>query len=157
MIMKRNALIFILIFISASSLFALSKEEINSENIASLLLDAGFKAYVDDEGDVTVHDEYDMKYWIIHYPEENMLFIQSGWNAKDGIDSEKAYPLVNESNRTLFLIRCWYDPVSRAFYADYDFHYPKEGLNDALLIDILAIFFESSDEYTDYLIGENAI
>ena len=84
--MKRNALIFILIFISASSLFALSKEEINSENIASLLLDAGFKAYVDDEGDVTVHDEYDMKYWIIHYPEENMLFIQSGWNAKDGID-----------------------------------------------------------------------
>ena len=155
--MKRVAIVLVLMLCAVSSLFAVAAEDVSSENIATMLSEAGYNAWVDVEGDVTVTDQYGMEYWIMAYPEENRLWIQSGWTAADEITSRDAYNLVNESNRNLFFARCWYEPVSRTFYADYDFLYPSSGLDADFLASFLEEFFLAADIFTDYLIGEGAL
>lgn len=155
--MKRVAIVLVLTLCAVSSLFAVSAEDVSSESIATMLSEAGYNAWIDEEGDVTVTDQYGMEYWIMAYPEENRLWIQSGWTASDEITSKDAYSLVNESNRNLFFARCWYEPMSRTFYADYDLLYPSSGLDADFLASFLEEFFLAADIFTDYLIGEGAL
>lgn len=148
--MKRLILALILLTVTIISTYSISPDE-----IAAMLPEYG--AYVDEDGDVSFNDQYGMEYWIAtDYPEEGMLYIQSGWIAAPDVTSAKAYELVNESNRTMFLIRCYYEPLSRSFYADYLMPY-NENMDAALLSATVEDFLEECDIFTDYLIGEEAL
>ena len=155
--MKKICIAIFLLFASLSSLLAIPSGEISSESLALLLSDNGCTAYVDEEGDVTVEDQYGMEYWIMHFPSERRIWIQSGWAAADGVRNADASRLVNECNNLLLLIRCFYSSMYRTFYCDYDLYYGEDGLDDALFVSIMQTFFEQADIYTDYLIGEDAI
>ncbi len=156
--MKKILLSFIIVLVSVSaSLSAIPASDVSSESIAALLYGNGYSAYVDEDGDVTVEDQYGMDYWIIPYADENRIWIQSGWSAADDVKSSDANRIVNECNNNLFLIRCSYSSMYRTFYCDYDFCYSDSGFDDALLISIIDYFFSQADIYTDYLIGEGMI
>ena len=154
---RKTLIIFATAFLLISPLAAMSGEEVNAENLTALLSDAGYESYIDEDGDTAFKDQYGMEYWIIAYPEENRIWIQSCWLASDDITSREAYGLVNESNRNLLFARCWYEPMVRTFYCDYDLMYPADGLDDDLLISMVNNFFLAADWYTDYLLGEGAI
>ena len=154
---KIFSLISLLVVLVAVPAFALSPEEITSENLVAILSDNGYTAYVDEDGDTAVEDQYGMVYYMISYPEENRLWIQAGWTASDEVRSNDANRMVNECNSSLFLIRCFYDSMYRTFYCDYDLYYPESGLDDGFLISIIEEFFSQADLYTDYLIGEGAL
>lgn len=156
--MKKILLSFIIVLVSVSaSLSAIPASDVSSESIAALLDGNGYSAYVDEDGDVTVEDQYGMDYWIIPYADENRIYIQSGWIAADGVKSNDANRAVNECNSSFYLVRCFYEPMYGTFYCDYDFYYPEAGFDDALFMSIINIFFEQADIYTDYLIGEGMI
>lgn len=155
--MKRLIVFLMLTITVLTPLLALDAEEITPENIAVLLTEAGIHAYVDEEDDVTVTDQYGINYWIVSYPEENRLWIQSGWTAADGVTTKDAAVLCNEANNVLIMLRCWYEPLLRTFYADYDLFYPEAGVDNELLIRIVEEFLIKADIYTDYLVGEGAI
>ena len=91
---------------AVSGLSAIPAENVSADSILSLLLERGYDAALDADGDVAVYDQYGMEYWIIAYPDENRIWIQSCWLAADGITSREAYSLVNESNRNLLFARC---------------------------------------------------
>lgn len=150
--------LFILILAISACMTLGAIDEVNSENIAGLLQAAGYDAYVDDDGDVAFYDEYDMLYWATPgYPDENSVYIQSGWVAASDIKSPDAFRLTNESNRQMFTIRCYYEPLTRTFYADYIIKYPETGLDEDLFIETISSFLAEADTYTSYLIGEGAI
>ena len=155
--MRRFLLIVSIALFAVLGLSAIPAENVNADSILSLLLERGYDAALDADGDVAVYDQYGMEYWIIAYPEENRIWIQSCWLASDDITSREAYGLVNESNRNLLFARCWYEPMVRTFYCDYDLMYPADGLDDDLLISMVNNFFLAADWYTDYLLGEGAI
>ena len=155
----KKIIVFVFAFfaLSSASLFAMSAADVSSDSIVALLADNGYAAYIDGEGDVAVEDQYGMEYWIIPYPYENRIWIQSGWGAADDVKSSDANRVVNECNNNLFLIRCSYSPMYRTFYCDYDFCYSDSGFDDSLLLSIIDDFFSQADIYTDYLIGEGMI
>ena len=155
--MRRLLLVSALIAAAVSGLSAIPAEDVSSESIIALLSERGYDSYADQDGDAVVTDQYGMEYWIIAYPEEHRLWIQSGWLAADDISSRDAYSLVNESNRNLLFARCWYEPMARTFYCDYDLMYSDAGIDDDLLIALIEEFFSAADWYTDYLIGEGAM
>lgn len=155
--MKRLILIIFIVFLSLSSVSALPTADVNSENLVTILKEAGYKASIDQDGDVELLDQYDMRYWICSIPEEHRLYMQSGWNAAANISSEKAYALVNEGNRTQYLIRSWYEPLMRTFYSDYDFIYSENEFDEDLFLQMVEDFLYQADIYTDYLIGEGAL
>ena len=155
--MRKIILLLVAAFSFISPLFAISSDDVSAESIVSLLSDNGFSSYIDEDGDVTVEDQYGMEYWIMLFPEEGRLWIQSGWGASADVKSADANRIVNECNNSLYLIRCSYDPMYRTFYCDYDFYYHESGIDDGLLVSIISIFFDQADVYTDYLIGEGAI
>ena len=139
-----------------SPLFALTVGEITSESIVSLLSEAGYVSYVDEDGDVAFEDQYGMVYYIIHVPEDHRLWIQCSWYASDSIDSITAFRLMNECNSNLSIVRGWYEPMAHSFYWDYDLMYGEAGIEDALLVSVVDAFVQQSDILTDFLISEGA-
>ena len=153
--MRRIFIIMVLLLI-VSPLFALTVDEVTSENIVSLLSEAGYFAYVDEDGDVAFEDQYGMVYYIIHIPEEQRLWIQCSWYASDSIDSITAFWLMNECNSNLSIVRGWYVPIEHSFYWDYDLMYGDAGLDASLLVSVIDAFVFQSDILTDFLISEGA-
>ncbi len=155
---RKTLIIITMAFLLLSPLAAMSGEEVNAENLTALLSDAGYESYIDEDGDTAFKDQYGMEYWIIcGYPEENCLYIQSGWSASPETVSETAFKLANEGNRTMFTARCYYEPMERAFYADYTLRYSDAGIDDAALLSTVEAFLSDSDVFTDFLIGEGAM
>lgn len=137
---------------------AMAYESITAENLSSLLSSAGIVSYVDEDGDAVFQDGYGMEYWIIlDFPEKDYMIIQSAWSAADGVLPDTAVRLTNECNRMMSIIRCWYEPVARIFYADYVFPYTESGIDDEAFLMIIRDFMDESDVYTDYLIAEGAM
>ena len=137
---------------------AMDYESITAENLSSLLSGAGIVSYTDEEGDAAFQDEYGMEYWIIlDFPEKGYMMIQSAWSAADGVSADMAVRMINECNRVMSIIRCWYEPIARAFYADYVFPYTEAGFDDDAFLMIIRDFMDESDVYTDYLIAEGAM
>lgn len=137
---------------------AMAYESITAENLSSLLSSAGIVSYIDEDGDAVFQDGYGMEYWIIlDFPEKDYMMIQSAWSAADGVSPDMAARMINECNRLMSIIRCWYEPVSRTFYADYVFPYKESGIDDDAFLMIIRDFMDESDVYTDYLIAEGAM
>lgn len=152
----RKILTTIVLLAASLPLLALSCDDISSENLVSLLEDAGYTARVDEEGDVEFEDSYGMVYYIVHVPSERRLWIQCGWYASDWVDSSSAFRLMNECNSSLTVVRGWYEPLSHSFFWDYDLLYSEAGLDDDLFIYAVASFVRQSDILTDFLISEGA-
>ena len=157
--MKRIITAILAMTAAVGSLFAMTADEVSPENIVALLQDNGYDAEIDEDGDAAFYDEYGMMYWIIlDSSEKNSLLIQSGWSATDEITSRDAFRLANEGNRQMHTIRCYYEPLQRAFYADYTMLYSEEsGLDESTLLRVVEDFLEEADTYTDYLLGEGAM
>ena len=137
---------------------AMAYESITAENLSSMLSSAGIVSYTDEDGDAVFQDGYGMEYWIIlDFPEKDYMMIQSAWSAADGVSPDTAVRLTNECNRMMSIIRCWYEPVARIFYADYVFPYTESGIDDNAFLMIIRDFMDESDVYTDYLIAEGAM
>ena len=152
----RRITIIVLLLLLACPLFALSTDEITSENLVSLLSDAGYAAYVDEDGDVAFEDQYGFVYYMIHIPEDRRLWIQCSWYASDSIDSITAFRLMNECNANLAIVRGWYVPIDHTFFWDYDLLYGESGLDEGLLVSVIDAFIQQSDILTDFLISEGA-
>lgn len=139
-------------------LSAIEHEAISPEDIAELLSKAGYEAYVDQDGDAAFFDEYGMEYWIfLDSPDADQLMIQSAWAAAAGITADEANRIANESNRMVFTIRCYFEPLYRTFFADYTLPFSERGLDDEAFIKAIGSFVYESDLYTDYLIAEGAL
>ena len=133
-------------------------EAVTSESLVSILQGAGYEAFVDEEGDASFYDQYEMLYWATpDYPEENSIYIQSGWSATENVTSDEAYKIANEGNRQVFTIRCFYEPLTRTFYTDYTLRYPETELDEEVFLRTVESFLSEADTYTDYLIGEGAL
>ncbi len=154
--MKKALIVISILLAAVSPLFALDAEDVTAENIASILKNAGLDAEVDEEGDVAITDQYDYLYWIIAYPEEKRLWIESGWPAYGDVSTSDAARIVNDANSNLIMLRAWYEPVPGTFYADYDFFY-SDILDEDLLVEVVEFFLTQADVYTDYLISEEVI
>lgn len=156
--MKKCVLsILVILFMCLSQISAIAAEDVSAESLASLLSDAGYSSYVDEEGDVIFKDDYGLEYWVIaDYLEENKVFIQGAWLAEDNVTSNEANRLMNECNSKMYTIRSYYEPLSRAFFIDYALYY-GEILEDTVFLSVIADFLYESDIFTDYLIGEKAI
>ncbi len=156
--MKKIIFVSALLFLLLIPLAAMSVEDVNAENLEALFSNAGYETYIDEYGDPIITDQYGMEYWILmDYVSDGMILIQSGWGATENVTSEKAYELMNESNRMMFTIRCYYEPAKRTFYADYALPISADGIDDDVLLRSMEDFLEESDVFTDYLIGEGAM
>lgn len=139
-------------------LSAIEHGAISPEGIVELLSKAGYEAYVDQDGDAVFFDEYGMEYWIfLDYPDANQLMIQSAWAAAAGIATDEANRIANESNRMVFTIRCYFEPLYRTFFADYTLPFSERGLDDEAFIKAIDSFVYESDLYTDHLLAEGAL
>ena len=70
--MRRFLLIVSIALFAVLGLSAIPAENVNADSILSLLLERGYDAALDADGDVAVYDQYGMEYWIIAYPEEKI-------------------------------------------------------------------------------------
>ena len=139
-------------------LSAIEHGAISPEGIVELLSKAGYEAYVDQDGDAAFFDEYGMEYWIfLDYPDADQLMIQSAWAASAGVTTDEANRIVNESNRMVFTIRCYFEPLYRTFFADYTLPFSERGLDDEAFIKAIDSFVYESDLYTDHLLAEGAL
>ncbi len=139
-------------------LSAIEHGAISPEGIVELLSKAGYEAYVDQDGDAVFFDEYGMEYWIfLDYPDANQLMIQSAWAASAGVTTDEANRIANESNRMVFTIRCYFEPLYRTFFADYTLPFSERGLDDEAFIKAIDSFVYESDLYTDHLLAEGAL
>ena len=139
-------------------LSAIEHGAISPEGIVELLSKAGYEAYVDQDGDAAFFDEYGMEYWIfLDYPDADQLMIQSAWAAAAGIATDEANRIANESNRMVFTIRCYFEPLYRTFFADYTLPFSEQGLDDEAFIKAIDSFVYESDLYTDHLLAEGAL
>lgn len=139
-------------------LSAIEHGAISPEGIVDLLSTAGYEAYVDQDGDAAFFDEYGMEYWIfLGYPDADQLMIQSAWAASAGVTTDEANRIVNESNRMVFTIRCYFEPLYRTFFADYTLPFSERGLDDEAFIKAIDSFVYESDLYTDHLLAEGAL
>lgn len=152
---------FLTIIFAAMLMLPLSAIEhgaISPEGIVDLLSTAGYEAYVDQDGDAAFFDEYGMEYWIfLGYPDADQLMIQSAWAASAGVTTDEANRIVNESNRMVFTIRCYFEPLYRTFFADYTLPFSERGLDDEAFIKAIDSFVYESDLYTDHLLAEGAL
>lgn len=155
--MRKSFLLAPFLFFALFPLSALSCEDVTAVNLVPILQEAGYDAVADASGDVEFLDQYDMSYWISIDPGECHLYFSSAWAAADGINSETACRLMNESNRQFFFIRAYYDPVYRVFCCDYDLLYSEDGLDETVFLDFVRKFLDQADIYTDYLMAEGAI
>ena len=139
-------------------LSAIEHGAISPEGIVELLSKAGYEAYVDQDGDAAFFDEYGMEYWIfLDYPDADQLMIQSAWAAAAGIATDAANRIANESNRMVFTIRCYFEPLYKTFFADYTLPFSEQGLDDEAFIKAIDSFVYESDLYTDHLLAEGAL
>ena len=139
-------------------LSAIEHGAISPEGIVELLSKAGYEAYVDQDGDAVFFDEYGMEYWIfLDYPDADQLMIQSAWAASAGVTTDEANRIANESNRMVFTIRCYFEPLYRTFFADYTLPFSERGLDDEAFIKAIDSFVYESDLYTDHLLAEGAL
>ena len=139
-------------------LSAIEHGAISPEGIVELLSKAGYEAYVDQDGDAAFFDEYGMEYWIfLDYPDADQLMIQSAWAAAAGIATDEANRIANESNRMVFTIRCYFEPLYKTFFADYTLPFSEQGLDDEAFIKAIDSFVYESDLYTDHLLAEGAL
>ncbi len=139
-------------------LSAIEHGAISPEGIVDLLSTAGYEAYVDQDGDAAFFDEYGMEYWIfLGYPDADQLMIQSAWAASAGVTTDEANRIANESNRMVFTIRCYFEPLYRTFFADYTLPFSERGLDDEAFIKAIDSFVYESDLYTDHLLAEGAL
>ena len=152
---------FLTIIFAAMLMLPLSAIEhgaISPEGIVDLLSTAGYEAYVDQDGDAVFFDEYGMEYWIfLDYPDADQLMIQSAWAASAGVTIDDANRIANESNRMVFTIRCYFEPLYRTFFADYTLPFSERGLDDEAFIKAIDSFVYESDLYTDHLLAEGAL
>ena len=108
--------------------------------------------------DAVFFDEYGMEYWIfLDYPDADQLMIQSAWAASAGVTTDEANRIANESNRMVFTIRCYFEPLYKTFFADYTLPFSERGLDDEAFIKAIDSFVYESDLYTDHLLAEGAL
>ena len=150
---RRILLVAALIVLAAMPLLALPAEDVNAENLVSILTGNGYEAWIDDDGDVMFRDQYDLKYWIIIDPSSHRMLLQSGWSGGD-LTNQRAVQMMNECNNEFIMLRCYHRTFSGGLIIEYCFQYSDAGLDEKAFILAVEGFLDEADTFTDYLIAE---